>query len=112
MKILKKIIIVLILCVIAIWGFSITYCEILTHFHGKEFAAVYRENTMMGEIDYLKVLDYSDATARVYYVSRNRSGGDILVFVKKDGQWKYEKWEKTVWSKTGSADSFMWPYIR
>ena len=108
----KILIIVFILSPLIIWGMSILRCELLTNQHGKEFETVYKENTMMGEIDYLKVLNYSDVSARVYYVSKNRTGGDILIFSKKDNQWTYDKWERTVWSKSGSADGFMWPYIR
>lgn len=113
---MKKVLIIFLVAVILspfiFWGKAVLKCEILTHQHGEEFGTVYKENTMMGEIDYLKVLDYSDISARIYYVSKNRSGGDILIFSKKDHQWIYESWERTVWSKIGSADGFMFPYIR
>ncbi len=47
--------------------------------------------------------------ARVYYVGGT---GDILTFSKVDETWELEHngWE-TVWSKTGSADGFIWPYF-
>ena len=109
-KIIKIIFIIIIVCFFVIWGLAIAKCEILTHQHGKEFNTIYKENTMMGEIDYLKVLDYSETSARVYYVSKNKTGGDILIFSKKDGIWVYERWERTVWSKTGSASDIIWPY--
>jgi REP element-mobilizing transposase RayT len=36
-----------------------------------------------------------------------------LTFPKfKDGKWRYTIWERTVWSRMGSADGFLWPYIR
>lgn len=95
-----------------IWGLTVLKCEILTYQHGGEFDTIYKENTMMGAIDYLKILNYSNESARVYYVSKDRSGGDILIFTKKDEKWIYEGWERTVWSKSGSADGFIWPYIR
>lgn len=95
---------------ILIWVGALAKCEILTYQHGKEFDTIYRENTMLDEIDYLKVLDYSDTSARVYYVSINKSAGDILSFIKQDGQWKYNRWERTVWSSTGSASEVIWPY--
>jgi len=109
---MKKFLLNVILVVLLIWGISILKCEVLTWQYGSQFEIVYRENTMMGEIDYLKVLDYSEESARVYYVSKNHSGGDVLIFSKQNGLWKYDKWERTVWSKTGSADGFIWPYIR
>lgn len=113
---MKKILItILIICIspfLIIWGSSILKCEILTYRYGNQFSTIYRENTMIGNIDYLKVLNYSDSEAQVYYVSENRSGGNILSFVQQNNIWKYDKWERTVWSKTGSADGFIWPYIR
>ena len=109
-KILGSILIAGVICFILIWGVSLIKCEILTYQYGKEFDTIYKANTMMGEIDYLKVLDYSDTSARVYYVSINKSGGDILKFSKKNGQWTYEAWERTVWAKGGSASEVIWPY--
>ncbi len=100
------------LLMIMFWIASIVKCEIVTNKHGGEFDTIYKENTMMGEIDYLKILIYSNESSLVYYVSKDRSGGDILIFTKKDKKWVYEGWERTVWSKSGSADGFIWPYIR
>lgn len=111
-KFLLKTFLAVLIMFFLVWGILILKCEILTWRYGNQFKTVYKENTMMGDIEYLKVLNYSDRSARVYYVSKNRSGGDILVFSKYNGEWKYDKWERTVWSKTGSADGFIWPYIR
>lgn len=38
--------------------------------------------------------------------------GDTLTFCKADGEWILERggW-KTVWSKSGNADGFIWPYF-
>lgn len=109
-KIINIICLLIILIPIVYWGAYLLRCELLTLQYGKEFNTVYRQNTMMGDINYLKVLDYSDENARVYYVSKNRSGGDILKFIKEDDKWIYEEWEKTVWSSTGSASEVIWPY--
>ena len=111
-KWLKRTLIIIILCPIAYWAISFAQCELLTVQHGQEFKDLYRVNTMIGEQSYLKVLNYSDTYAQVYYVGINRSGGDILGFSKQNDRWVYQKWERTVWSKTGSADDFVWPYIR
>ncbi len=64
---------------------------------------------MIGDIDYLRVLDYSDEFARVYYVSKNKAVGDVVAFEKKDDDWLYSRWD-TIWSDTGSASSVIWPY--
>lgn len=108
--ILRIIITVSIILPIILWLFALLRCEVLTLLHGDEFETVYKENTMIGEIDYLKVLDYSDTSARVYYVSANKSGADVLIFKKQNGIWYYEAWEQTVWSSTGSASEVIWPY--
>ena len=77
--------------------------------HGDEFETVYKENTMIGEIDYLKVLDYSDTSARVYYVGVDKAGGDEVIFFKRGGGWFVEKWY-TIWSgRGGSASNVIWP---
>lgn len=112
MKKLKIILLLIIACPILFWGASYARCELLTYQHGQEFETLYKANNMIGEQEYLKVLDYSDASARIYYVSINGYGGNILKFVKNDGKWVYDSWERVVWSKYGSADGFVWPYIR
>lgn len=107
-----KILATMLLFVLIIWFSSFIKCELLTSFYGEYFNSIYKENTMFGDIEYLKVLKYSNKTARVYYVSHDYLSGDILVFSKKNGEWEYDYWEKTVWAKYGSADGFVWPYIR
>jgi len=99
-----------VICFLLIWGFSLARCEILTLLHGEEFADAYKENTMLGEQEYWKILDYSETHARVYYVSKNYQDADILSFKQENGKWKYDKWEDTVWSKSGSASEVIWPY--
>ena len=111
MRKLKIYIIILspVLCFLLIWGISLAKCEILTLMHGDEFSEIYKENTMLGEQEHWKVLDYSKTSARVYYVGLNHSGADILTFVKENGKWRHDGWD-TVWSTSGSADNVIWPY--
>lgn len=108
-KIIPKLIILIILVANILWGISIAKCEILTLLHGHEFKDNYMENTMIEYIDYLKVLNYSKTSSCVYYVSANKTGGDVITFSKKDGEWIFENWH-TVWSSTGSASNIIWPY--
>lgn len=42
--------------------------EILTLRYGKEFTGLQKQTNLIDEVDYLKVLNYSDNFARVYYV--------------------------------------------
>ncbi|MDL2281330.1 hypothetical protein LJC10_05710 [Selenomonadales bacterium OttesenSCG-928-I06] len=113
MKKLLKILLILLIGVVVLffiyWGAAILKCEYLTYQYGKEFETGYKETNMIDSVDYFKVLDYSDTSARVYYVSEY--SGNILRFSKEDGQWVYKNWS-TVWSKGGNADEIMWPYVR
>lgn len=104
-----KIIILVVGVFLNVWIISLVKCDVLTIMHGKEFETVYRDDTMLSEIDYLKILSYSKNSAKVYYVSENRTGGDILTFKLVDGKWTKCEW-RTVWSTTGSASEVIWPY--
>ena len=109
----KTIVILLpILCFIVIWGISLAKCEILTLIHGNEFStqAMYENNTMIGNMEYIKILDYTDNYARIYYVSEDKSLGNIIEFLKIDNKWIYSKWADSLWSTSGNADRVIWPY--
>ncbi|NMC57637.1 MAG: hypothetical protein GYA50_10490 [Eubacteriaceae bacterium] len=93
-----------------IWLGAIAKCEILTNLHGNEFTDGYKKTNMLDKIDYLKVLEYSGTTARIYYVG-DGVRGDIIKFIKKDSKWELDKWEGTVWDAIGSADGTAWPYF-
>ncbi|MBE7021178.1 MAG: hypothetical protein E7411_07080 [Ruminococcaceae bacterium] len=110
-KIIKIFILFVLILFIAFWGLSILKCEILTYLYGEQFAQMYREYTMIDDIDYFKVLNYSKDSARVYYVGLERSSGSVLRFCKENGNWRNRGWN-VIWSTSGSADGFMWPYIR
>ena len=77
----------------AIWGVSVLRCEILTNSCGDEFAEGYKQCNMIGDIEYLKVLDYSDSSARVYYVSEDYFPETFLHLLTKTayGKWKNGK---------------------
>ena len=105
-KIITVIVSSLLLCFLLIWSIPYIWYETLTAQYGSEFMDLEKNIQMIGEADYLKVLDYSETFAREYYVSD--AGGDILTFSKVDGAWKLERngW-KTIWSKSGNADEFI-----
>lgn len=81
--------------------------EILTKKYGNEFDGLQKQTNMLSDTEYYRVISYSHDAAKVFYVS---DSGDLLTF-KKDatGAWKYSEW-KTIWSNSGSASEFMWPY--
>ena len=101
---------VLLLAIPTYWGFSVARIQILTCWKGHEFAELYQGNTMLDEIESFKVLYCSAQNATVYYVSEDGESGDVLEFSKHNGRWVCKSWE-TVWSKHGSADGFVWPYL-
>lgn len=95
------------------WGGSLLRCEVLTHRYGQEFQRAWADHTMIGEQAQCKVLAYTDTYARIYVVEEGRNSGNLLEFTKAEDstRWDFQSWE-TVWSATGSADGFLWPYIR
>lgn len=113
MKKRKKFVIAFALLFVAFYCISLFKCEFLTAVHGDEFEGLETNTNMLEKSDYLKVLDYSDTDSTVYYVGPNRSYANILSFSRngKTDQWVHVKWD-TIWSKSGSADGFIWPYIR
>ncbi|HPF55962.1 MAG TPA: hypothetical protein PLV03_05425 [Clostridiales bacterium] len=112
-NIVKIIALFILIVFLDFWVGSIIKCEILTYKHGAEFSdAVNRFN--MVDVDYYKVIkyDYDDHMALVYCVARGGAG--ITMSFKENGNatgWIYLGW-RTVWSSSGSADDFIWPYIR
>ncbi len=64
-----------------------------------------------GNLDYLKVMKYSEESASVYYVGEDRSYGVMIDFRRGDNQWELKEWD-TIWSNSGSAEGMIWPYYR
>ncbi len=109
-KIALTSVVTVIAVLIVIWITSLIKCEIITKQHYDEFSQAYRQNTMINqaEIDFFKVLDCSENSAKVYYASRD-SFGCVLNFEKSGDEWLQSSWS-TVWSSTGSASGAVFPY--
>lgn len=99
-----------ILCVGLGWCGSLVRCEILTVKHREEFADAYKQTNMIANVDAFKVLRCSGTEAEVYYISKH-TAGHLLMFKRESDGWALHRWE-TVWSKSGSADGWIWPYLR
>lgn len=100
----------IILCLICIWLDSLITCEVLTHQHYAEFKDAYKQNTMLGDMEFFKVLEYEECgIAKVYYVSKGHSAGNVLTFAYEDGDWNEVSWS-TGWSTSGNADQTIYPY--
>ncbi|MBQ7936615.1 MAG: hypothetical protein IJ333_09780 [Clostridia bacterium] len=107
-RIRKMILAVLIIIVLFVLALPYIRVEYLTFRYGTEFAQLEQQTNMLHDSRYLKVFEYSEDEATVFYASNT---GDMITFVKDGDTWKLETW-KTIWSKTGSADEFVWPYYR
>ncbi len=107
---IKYLILGFVLCLIITYVFSLVKCEVLTHRHYDEFEYAYKQNTMLGDMEFFKVLEYKTCDiAKVYYVSKGYSLGSVLTFAYEDGNWKEVSWD-TPWSISGNADKTVYPY--
>lgn len=117
MKKLKIAVLIMISTFILFWICSIAMCEYNTYKYGEIF-----RNTKIHDISgerYLndcdiKILKHNNNCAKVYAIFKNDSNesGVVYYFTKKDdGNWFFEHYD-AVYSTTGSADGFIWPYIR
>ena len=106
----KHILTVVIIAIpIVFWISSLIRCEILTQKYFDDFKQAYTQNTMLGEIEYFKVLNFNGNTAEVYYVSQGMTDANLLTFENKNGTWTEISW-KTIWSSSGSASKIIYPY--
>ena len=111
----KKLVIIsiILLLILEPWIVSLIHCEILTAIYGSdEVLAACMENSMIGEIETLKVLEKEPYYLKVYVKDEN--GGNIMILEEQlnaSQPWREIYWW-TVWSYYGSADGIIWPYIR
>ena len=108
-KYIKKSFIFVLFILLVLQMSAVIKIEILTAKYYDIFQDAYKSNTMLGEMDSFKVLEYDGATAKVYYISKNKTSGDVLSFANVDGAWEETYWE-TILSKSGSASDVIWPY--
>lgn len=93
--------------------FSLPYlkAEYLTSRYGDMFEYEYHQSGMITEIEYFKVISYSNGNATIFYVLKNHSAGVCMNFRKEHKSWQVTNWQ-VIWSTSGSADKFFWPYYR
>lgn len=92
-----------------VWSAALIKCEILTNKYYDDFEYAYQGNSMLGDMEYFKVLKCNGETAEVYYVSKGNISGNVLEFKNQDGVWVEISWE-AIWSASGSASNVVWPY--
>jgi len=101
----KRIILITIIVIAVFVLYSYGKVEVLTWRHGDEFRDGYKQTQMINRIEYLKVINYSDTSAKVLYVGQS---ANYVWFKRQNDEWVMETWG-TVWSKEGSADGLTWP---
>ena len=106
---LKKLLILIMLFAV-VWGGSLIRCEVLTSKHGAEFTIPDVVTAWFGDDGTAKVISYSSQAAKVYYYSIEDGFAEEIYFIKHGNAWVFDTWG-TVWSSTGNADDFMWPYF-
>lgn len=106
----RKIVIVLIilLLIILLLTLPILQIEYTTYKHFNEFSEYMSGNDSPICAQKMKVIDYSDGNAKVYFYTPYDSG-DILYFTKSNSDWSISSWE-SYWSVSGNADRIVWPY--
>ena len=108
-KSILLIVTVVIILPIVFWVNTLIKCEILTKKYYDDFNQAYTQNTMLGEMEYFKVLTCNGNTADVYYVSKGMTSANVLTFSNNNGKWIQTSW-KTIWSTSGSASDVIYPY--
>jgi len=84
--------------------------EFLTFRHGAEFTLPEDIAWYVGYLDSIKVLEYTDSSARIYFYTRRGIAFEVHFARARNGnEWLLETW-RTVWSYTGTAGSYVWPY--
>lgn len=117
MKKLKIAVLIIISAFVLFWSCSIAVCEYNTYKYGEIFRNI-KIHDIGGE-GYLddckiKVLKYNSDYAKIYAVFENdlNEVGLLYYFEKNDdGNWIFDYYD-AVYSTMGSADGFIWPYIR
>lgn len=93
------------------WAMSYIKCEIYTHKYEHVCREMISSESMYIATDKIKVISYSDTFAEIYLKNTYGYFGALYKFKIDKGN-IVKIYEKVVWSKSGGADDFIWPYIR
>lgn len=107
-----KIIFIAILSVLILFFvFPYIKAEYYTTKYGEAFEDLYTQTSWIESIEYFKVVEYDSSQATVLYIEKGHVTCFEVIFVQNNGSWELDKMN-CVWSTSGSADSFYWPYYR
>ena len=111
------IVLIVVLCValsaILFYFLALPYikAEYFTLKYGDQFKDLYSQTNMIDDVEFFRVFEYSETSAKAYYVETDRLTTNYVYFSRDNvnGQWEMSGWE-TIWSKYGSASGASWPY--
>lgn len=114
MKIFKRTVLGITFALVLFWICAVGVCEYNTYRYGEYFKNI-KIHDIKGERylkdEKVKVLKYRSDSAEIYAVWDDKVG-NVYYFKRDNGNnWVFERYD-TVWSKSGSADKFIFPYIR
>lgn len=101
----------ILLLVFFLCGIPYLRVELNTYLHKGEFQNEFLQTHMIDEIEYLKVFDCTPDTAQVLYIVHGHEATIMTYFSKYNGSWNLDSWT-VLWSATGSAEKFFWPYYK
>lgn len=119
----KRIVIAIAICAflpVLVWGGVLTKNSILTEIHkdkieNMQFVA-YEEP--LPKFDWYRITSYSDEKVEIYYVNtvgadtgtQYKIGGKITCTKTANGWTHTDMINSILWSGSGSADEYVWPY--
>lgn len=113
-KIIKRVVLIALCAGLVFWLGSLAACEYDSWRYGGQFREV-MVHDISGERfledETIKVLRYGETEAEIYTINPNYCGC-LYWFERVSGQeWVYTDWD-VVWSTSGTADHYVFPYIR
>ncbi len=102
----KKLALIFIVLMVAVFLLPYIRAEVLTNLHGHETELLYEQTGIIDSNNYQKILRYSDDEAKVLYATADAISE--CEFLKKDDSWILESW-RCISSKSGSAGGISYP---
>ena len=79
--------------------------------YGNQFEVLYSLTGWVEKVEFYRIVEYSENSAKIYYVEVGEQTTYHLLFSRddKDNDWTLKDW-KVLWSKNGNADDLPWPF--
>ncbi len=107
-------VVVLLAAVMLRWFIDFVHCEMLTLQYKAEFEYAYLSGTEIAKLQDLKVLSYSDHSAKVYYMEHGMASGNVVTFqrIRTNSAWEVSDWVILwdIWNTENESRNFVYPY--